>query len=96
MSRLCEHKGVNCDLEPWSGEGAGEGTLGDTDAETEVGTAGKGTVGGFRIVSGLTFEYGIHFHQNILSCSLVCCRLVMTIKYFIFQDSFSEDCCLQF
>lgn len=55
MSRLCERKGVNYDLEPWSGEGAGEdseGTLGDTDAETEVGTAGKGTLGGFRIVSG--------------------------------------------
>lgn len=55
MSRLCERKGVNCDLEHWSGEGAGEdseGTLGDTDAETEVGTAGKGTLGGFQIVSG--------------------------------------------
>lgn len=38
--------------EPWSGEGAGEGTLGNTDAETEVGTAGKGTLGGFQIVSG--------------------------------------------
>lgn len=49
--------------EPWSGEGAGEGTLGNTDAETEVGTAGKGTVRGFQIVSGWTFEYGIHFHQ---------------------------------
>lgn len=37
MSRLGDRKGVNCDLEPWTGEGAGEdtkGTLGDTDAET--------------------------------------------------------------
>lgn len=53
MSRLCERKGVNCDLEPWSGEVAGEDSEGTLeDAETEVGTAGKGTLGGFQIVSG--------------------------------------------
>lgn len=60
--------------EPWSGEGAGEGTLGNTDAETEVGTAGKGTVGGFQIVSGWTFEYGIHFHQ--IFCHVVSSAVV--------------------
>lgn len=54
MSRLGERKGVNSDLEPCSGEGASEGTLGDTDAETEAGTAGEGTLGGFRILSGWT------------------------------------------
>lgn len=51
-------KGVNCDLEPWSGEGRGddtEGKLGDTDAETKAGTAREGTVGGFQIVSGWTW-----------------------------------------
>lgn len=57
MSRLGDRKGVNCDLEPWTGEGAGEdtkGTLEDTDAETVAGTAGEGTVGGLRTLSGCT------------------------------------------
>lgn len=33
MSRLGYRKGVNCDLEPWTGEGAGEDTKGTSSTQ---------------------------------------------------------------